>query len=47
VLAMSAIDWATKYAEMDKRLILKYEHLPRGEQIGKRAQIEKAEPKAS
>jgi hypothetical protein len=32
---MSQTDWAKTYAEMDKRIILKYQQLPRGEQIGK------------
>jgi hypothetical protein len=32
---MSQIDWAQKYAEMDKRITWKYEQLPDGEQIGK------------
>ena len=32
---MSQTDWAKTYAAMDKRIILKYEQLPRGEQIGK------------
>ena len=35
---MSQSDWAKTYAEMDKRIILKYEHLPKGEQIGKTSQ---------
>ena len=34
---MSQIDWAKTYATMDTRIILKYEQLPRGEQIGKTA----------
>jgi hypothetical protein len=33
---MSQVDWAKKYAAMDKRLMLKYEQLPKGEQIGKK-----------
>jgi hypothetical protein len=33
---MKEIDWAKAYAEMDKRIVLKYEQLPKGEQIGKR-----------
>ena len=33
---MSQVDWAKKYAVMDKRLMLKYEQLPKGEQIGKK-----------
>jgi hypothetical protein len=32
---MSQTDWAKTYAAMDGRIILKYEQLPRGEQIGK------------
>ena len=32
------MDWAKIYAAMDKRILLKYEQLPRGEQIGKRPQ---------
>ena len=32
---MSDPDWAKIYAAMDKRISLKYEQLPRGEQIGK------------
>ncbi|HET7393890.1 MAG TPA: hypothetical protein VFK25_08860 [Candidatus Binatia bacterium] len=32
---MSQPDWAKTYAAMDKRISLKYEQLPRGEQIGK------------
>jgi hypothetical protein len=34
--AMNLEDWAKKYAAMDKRLVLKYEQLPQGEQIGKK-----------
>ena len=33
---MSQIDWAKIYAEMDKRIVVKYEQLANGEQIGKR-----------
>jgi len=33
---MSQIDWAKKYGAMDKRITLKYEQLPKGEQVGKR-----------
>jgi hypothetical protein len=33
--SMSAIDWAKKYAAMDGRVTLKYQQLPKGEQIGK------------
>jgi hypothetical protein len=32
---MSQTDWAKLYAAMDKRIILKYEQLPKGEQIGR------------
>ena len=35
---MSQTDWAKAYAAMDVRIILKYEQLPRGEQIGKALQ---------
>jgi hypothetical protein len=35
---MSQSDWAKTYAAMDERIILKYEQLPRGEQIGKALQ---------
>ena len=31
---MGQTDWAKIYAAMDKRITLKYEQLPRGEQIG-------------
>jgi hypothetical protein len=37
---MSETDWAKTYAKMDKRIILKYEQLPQGEQIGKALQAE-------
>jgi hypothetical protein len=33
---MSQSDWAKIYAAMDKRIVVKYEQLPRGEQVGKR-----------
>ena len=33
---MKPEDWAKKYAAMDKRLLLKYQYLPKGEQIGKK-----------
>jgi hypothetical protein len=42
---MKEADWAKIYAAMDKRLDLQHEHLPRGEQIGKRAQPVIAPPK--
>jgi hypothetical protein len=38
---MSQPDWAKIYAAMDKRISLKYEQLPRGEQIGQVASGEK------
>jgi hypothetical protein len=31
---MSQIDWAKVYAAMDRRIVLKYEQLPDGEQVG-------------
>ena len=37
---MSQTDWAKLYAAMDKRIILKYEQLPKGEQIGKQSEKE-------
>ena len=40
---MSQEDWAKKYAAMDQRLMLKYEHLPNGEQIGKKPNLPKQE----
>jgi hypothetical protein len=33
---MSPTDWAKTYAAMDKRIELKYQQLPKGEQTGKR-----------
>jgi hypothetical protein len=33
---MTRTDWAKIYAAMDKRVVLKYQQLPKGEQIGKR-----------
>ena len=44
---MSQEDWAKKYAAMDKRLMLKYEQLPKGEQIGKKPKLPKQEAKKS
>ena len=35
---MSQTDWAKIYAKMDKRILVKYEQLPNGEQVGKRPQ---------
>jgi hypothetical protein len=37
-LPMNPIDWAKIYAKMDQRIVLKYEQLPSGEQIGKQPQ---------
>jgi hypothetical protein len=37
---MGQTDWAKTYAAMDKRIILKYQQLPRGEQIGKTSPAE-------
>lgn len=42
---MTQIDWAKMYAEMDKRIVLKYEQMPKGEQIGNRSQAENEEAK--
>jgi hypothetical protein len=42
---MSQVDWAKKYAAMDKRLLLKYEQLPKGEQIGKKPTTVQQAPK--
>jgi hypothetical protein len=33
---MKSTDWVKKYAAMDKRVGLKYQYLPKGEQVGKR-----------
>ena len=44
---MSHEDWAKKYAAMDKRLLLKVEQLPKGEQIGKKPVPPKSEAKKS
>lgn len=44
---MSQTDWAKIYAAMDKRVVLKYAQLPKGEQIGKRPAQENAQAKAS
>ena len=44
---MSQEDWAKKYAAMDQRLLLKYEHLPDGEQIGKKPAPAQPEAKKS
>jgi hypothetical protein len=44
---MSQTDWAKTYAKMDKRIILKYEQLPKGEQIGKASQAGSQEAEKS
>jgi len=44
---MSQEDWAKKYAAMDKRLMLKYEQLPKGEQIVRKPELPKQEAKKS
>ena len=44
---MEQMDWAKLYAAMDQRLDLKYEQLPKGEQIGKRLQAATAPAKNS
>jgi hypothetical protein len=44
---MSQIDWAKIYAKMDKRILVKYEQLPNGEQIGKRPQTGNQQAKSS
>ena len=44
---MSQTDWAKIYAEMDKQIIVKYEHLPNGEQLGKRPQAGSQQIKSS
>jgi hypothetical protein len=44
---MNQTDWAKIYAKMDKRIVVKYEQLPKGEQIGKRPQAEKQQAKSS
>jgi hypothetical protein len=44
---MSQPDWAKIYAKMDKRIVVKYEQLPQGEQIGKRPQVETQQAKSS
>jgi hypothetical protein len=44
---MKPTDWVKKYAAMDKRVELKYQHLPNGEQIGKRPEAPTPEAKKS
>jgi hypothetical protein len=45
--SMKPTDWVKKYAAMDKRVELKYQHLPNGEQIGKRPEAPTPEAKKS
>ena len=42
---MSQTDWAKTYATMDERITIKYQQLPKGEQIGKIAQARMDETK--
>ena len=44
---MKTEDWVKKYAAMDKRVDLKYQFLPKGEQIGKRPEAPKPDAKKS
>jgi hypothetical protein len=44
---MSQTDWAKTYAAMDERINLKYERLPKGEQIGKPPQAGSQDEKKS
>jgi hypothetical protein len=44
---MNEADWAKTYAAMDRRIILKYEQLPKGEQIGKASQAGSQDKKKS
>jgi hypothetical protein len=44
---MSQTDWAKTYAAMDERINLKYEQLPKGEQIGKPPQAGSQDEKKS
>jgi hypothetical protein len=44
---MSQTDWAKIYAEMDKRIVVKYEQLPNGEQVGKRPEAGGEQAKSS
>ena len=44
---MNPIDWAKIYAKMDKRIVLKYEQLPNGEQIGQQPQTGKLQQNSS
>ena len=42
---MKPTDWVKKYAAMDKRVELKCQQLPKGEQIGKRPEATKPQAK--
>ena len=44
---MNKLDWAKVYAEMDKRIFLKYQQLPRGEHIGKAIVAETQRPRGT
>ena len=44
---MSQNDWTKIYAEMDKRIVVKYAQLPNGEQVGKRPQAQNQQAKSS
>lgn len=44
---MSQTDWAKIYAAMDQRVELKYEQLPKGEQIGKRPRAQQNQAKSA
>jgi hypothetical protein len=44
---MGQTDWAKLYAAMDKRIDLKYQQLPEGEQVGKRPEKEEKASESS
>jgi hypothetical protein len=44
---MSETDWVKIYAEMGKRIVVKYERLPNGEQVGKRPEAGNQQAKSS
>lgn len=44
---MKTEDWVKKYAAIDKRVDLKNQFLPKGEQIGKRPETPKPDAKKS
>jgi hypothetical protein len=44
---MKTDDWVKKYAAMDKPVDLKYQFLPKGEQIGKRPEAPTPDAKKS